>query len=117
MSYFEFALVVPGDISSGRSGTMSSTRTSTWNAIDRDCTRENCVFFDQISLTATGLLVTLSGGSFGGEIISRRFCHILVLWSQFTSNAEFTTPRGEGRKNSLKLSVRLEPKPVIAKTG
>ena len=56
---------------------MISTRTSTWNAIESDCTRVNCVFLDQISFTATGLLVTLSGGSFGGEIMSRRFCQRL----------------------------------------
>src|SRR5579871_2979779 len=33
---------------------------------------------DQISFTLTGLLVTCSGGSFGGEIRSRRFCNMIL---------------------------------------
>src|SRR6202021_3953346 len=94
----------------GSSGTKINTRTSTWTATDMACTRVNCVFFDQISGTATGLLVVRSGGSFGGEIVSRRFCQKPPRPAfQLTSRSELPGPRGAGLKNSFKLSFRLSP--------
>src|SRR5271154_2500110 len=76
-----------------------------------DCTRVNWVFFDQISGTAIGWLVVRSGGSFGGEIMSRRFCQKPPRPAfQLTSRSEFTGPRGAGLKNSFRLSFRLSPK-------
>src|ERR1700675_1135821 len=111
-----FAWVVGGEISRGKSGPIISTTTTTWNATESACTRVNCVFFDQISGTATGLLDTFKGGSLGGEIMSRRFCQNPPNPAfQLTSRSERTAPRGAARKNSFKLSVRLSPKLGIRK--
>src|SRR6202041_3603201 len=89
---------------------MISTRITTWKAIESICTRVNCVFFDQMSFTATGWLDTCNGGSFGGEIISRRFCQKPPNPAfQLTSRSEFTRPRGLGLKNSLTLSLKPAP--------
>src|SRR5579872_5097098 len=70
-----------------------------------------------MSFTATGLLVTFSGGSFGGEIRSRMFCHRLGDSFQLMSRSLLTLPRGAGRKNSFKFSETVEPNPVMANTG
>src|ERR1700729_1699033 len=70
-----------------------------------------------MSFTATGLLVTFSGGSFGGEIRSLRFRHRLGVSFQLISRSLLTGPRASGRKNSLKLSAVVSPKPLILKTG
>src|ERR1700679_157390 len=112
------AFVVGGFSNRGNSGTKINTSTSTCTATDMACTRVNCVFFDQISGTATGLLVVRSGGSFGGEIVSRRFCQKPPRPAfQLTSRSEFTGPRGAGLKNSLKLSFRLSPNAGCLKTS
>jgi hypothetical protein len=59
-----FAGLVPGPISSGQSGMMISTITTTSNASESACTRVNCVFFDQISGIATGALVNSPNPAF-----------------------------------------------------
>src|SRR6202451_4533222 len=106
------AFVVGGFSNRGNSGTKINTSTNTCTATDMACTRVNCVFFDQISGTATGLLVVRSGGSFGGEIVSLTFCHNPPNPpSQFTRRSAVTAPRASGRKNSFKLSFRLSPNP------
>src|SRR5580704_15771514 len=105
------AFVVGGFNKRGNSGTRINTSTSTCTATDIACTRVNCVFFDQISGTAIGLLVVRSGGSFGGDIVSFRFCQNPPSPAfQFTSRSEFTGPRGAALKNSFRLSFRLSPK-------
>src|ERR1700722_11226945 len=111
ISTLVFAFVVGGFNNRGNSGTRISTSTSTCTATDMACTRVNCVFLDQLAGTAMGLLVVRNGGSFGGDIVSRRFCQNPPSPAfQFTSSSEFTGPRGAGLKNSFRLSFRLSPK-------
>src|ERR1700722_2635446 len=113
----ELAFVVEGEGSTSSNGPMISTRIVTWTAKDSACTRVNCVFLDHSSGTATGLLVVFSGASFGGEIMSRRFCQKPANPAfQLISSSEFTGPRGAERKNSLKLSRRLSPNPGVLNT-
>src|ERR1700735_5706837 len=70
-----------------------------------------------MSFTATGLLVTFRGGSFGGEISSFRFRQRLGVSFQLISRSLLTGPRGARRKNSLKLSAVVSPNPAMLKTG
>ena len=69
-------------------------------------------------LTGTGLLVTFSGGSLGGEIRSRRLRHS-VTYAGCKSTIIAASPaflRGAGLKNSLTLSAKLLSSPSRRKT-
>src|ERR1700690_749189 len=71
----------------------------------------------QISFTFIGLLVTLSGASFGGEIRSRIFCQrTLEVGCQSTVMRE-DTAFGVGLNHSLKLSETPLPKPSGVNTA
>src|SRR5215472_13978462 len=83
--------------------------------MDTTWTRLNWVFLDQISGTSTGWLVVFSGGSFGGEIQSRRLRQRPGSSCQLTRRAEFTRPRGAARKNSLMLAAKPEPNRGMSK--
>src|SRR5580704_6995956 len=117
ISTCELALVVEGEGSTSTNGPMISTRMTTWKARDSAVTRLNWVFFDHSSGTATGWLVVFSGASFGGEMMSRKFCQKpLNPAFQLISRSESTGPRGAETKNSLRLSRRLSPNPGVLKT-
>src|SRR5271165_2014415 len=71
----------------------------------------------QMSFTRTGLLVTLSGGSFGGEIRSRIFSQrTLEVGCQSTVMRE-ETAFGVGLNHSLRFSAMLLPKPSGVNTA
>src|SRR5579875_32463 len=103
-------------MNSGNNGSTIRTMMTTWITRDRAWTFENCLFFDQISGTSTGSLVTCNGGSFFGAMVSRILPQNVANQPlDCTSRSESTLPRasrGIGRKKySLKLSENDEPKP------
>src|ERR1700690_611080 len=66
----------------------------------------------QISFPFTGWLLTFSGGSFGGEIVSRKFCqNVRYQGCQSTAMRERIAPRA-AFGGELKYSLRLATNPV-----
>src|SRR5882762_9965740 len=70
----------------------------------------NALSLVQMSRTLTGWLVTLSGGSFGGEMRSRIFCQSTLYGGCHSTAMREDTARGVGLNHSLKFSPIPEPK-------
>src|ERR1700738_491308 len=70
-----------------------------------------------MSFTLTGLLVTLSGGSLGGEIRSRIFCHMTLYGGCQSTVMREDTALGVGLNHSLSFSARPPPYSSTVKTS
>src|SRR3984885_2040269 len=81
------------------------------------CEGPKALSFDQISFTFTGWLVTLSGGSFGGEIRSRKFCHMTFPGDCHSTVMREETAFGVGLNHSLKFSATPPPYSATVNTS
>src|SRR5580700_6225561 len=70
-----------------------------------------------MSFTLTGLLVTLSGGSLGGEMRSRTFCHMTLYGDCHSTVMREDTALGVGLNHSLKFSATPPPYSSTVKTS
>src|SRR5665213_342908 len=73
------------------------------------CDGPKALSLDQISFTFTGLLVTCSGGSLGGETRSRKFCHRTLYEGCQSTVMRDDTALGVGLNHSLKFSATPPP--------
>src|ERR1700688_2004467 len=73
------------------------------------CEGPKALSLDQMSFTLTGWLVTLRGGSLGGEIRSRRFCHMTLYGDCQSTVMREDTALGVGLNHSLKFSATPPP--------